>query len=138
MLTQLKPNCKGGNRVFTSVCTRLYFQLEGEDEIGRRIKVIRECKGMPKKEFASLINASDTTVSNWEKGVSRPDVNMLARICLALQVSADELLNICIGPDNLTKQERKLILSYREKPELHNAVNVLLGIDDAGDEENKI
>lgn len=99
-------------------------------EIGKHIKSFREGKGITQKELAVAIDAKSTTVSNWEKGISRPDVDMLAKICVALQVSADELLNVSIDPNKLTKQERQLVLSYREKPELRHAVDVLLGISD--------
>lgn len=63
-------------------------------EIGKNIKTIRELKGISQKDFAAMINSKNTTVSNWEKGLTRPDVDMLSIICKALNVSADVLLGI--------------------------------------------
>lgn len=98
-------------------------------EIGRRIKSARESRGYSQKEFAQLIGAKNTTVSNWEKGLTRPDADTLASICRALDVSADELLDIVIEHMAVTPQEREIIIRYRNKSELQQAVRLLLGME---------
>ena len=99
-------------------------------EIGRRIKKFREAKKLSQKDFAAQIGVSNSRVSNWEQGVNRPDVDLLAAICNVLAVSPSELLDIRLDPDELTAHERKVIMEYRAKTHLQQAVDILLGLDD--------
>lgn len=103
-------------------------------EIGKRIKSFRERAGLSQKEFAQLINQQNSTVSNWERGLTRPNVDVIADICAALNVPPDELLDIRLSPEDMNDQERKVVMAYRTKPELQQAVNILLGVD-AGHED---
>lgn len=98
-------------------------------EIGNRIRTIREQKGISQREFANRINAKNTTVSNWENGLTRPNVDMLASICSVLEASPDELLGIRFSDEKYTTEEKRLVLQYRNKPELRQAVCILLGIE---------
>lgn len=99
-------------------------------EIGIRIRKFRELRGLSQKELADLIGVSNSRVSNWEQGINRPNADIISDLCKALDVSPSELLDIQISTDNLNEQERKLVSAYRNKPELQEAVNILLGIND--------
>lgn len=99
-------------------------------EIGNRIRKYREIRGLNQKDLAQLIGVSNSRVSNWEQGINRPDADILADICRALNVSPSELLDVRLSTDDLSTQERKVIQAYREKTDLQQAVNILLGIDD--------
>ena len=98
-------------------------------EIGSRIRRYREERGLSQKQLAELIGVKNSRVSNWEQGLNRPDADILAALCRALQVSPSELLDVRLVDDELNAQERKIIMAYRAKPELQPAVNILLGID---------
>ena len=98
-------------------------------ELGKRIKYFRERAGISQKEFAQRINMKNTTVSNWEKGISRPNADMLADICKTLTVPPDELLDIRLSPEDMNDHERKVIMAYRLKTELQHAVDILLGVN---------
>lgn len=98
-------------------------------EIGPRLRKYREAQNLSQKEFAKLIGVSNSRVSNWEQGINRPDVDILTAICGILKVSPSELLDVRLSPDELNEQERKVIMEYRKKPELRQAVNILLGIE---------
>ncbi len=99
-------------------------------ELGARIRKYREEQKLSQKELAALIGVSNSRVSNWEQGINRPDADILADICRALNVSPSELLNVHLSDDELSSQERKVLRAYRKKTELQQAVNILLGIDD--------
>ena len=99
-------------------------------EIGLRIRKFREEKNISQKELAQRIGVSNSRVSNWEQGINRPDVDFLASICKALNVSPSELLDIRLSDDELNDNERQIIMSYRNHTELQHAVNILLGIDE--------
>ena len=98
-------------------------------EIGTRIRKFRERQGLSQKEFAKLIGVSNARVSNWEQGLNRPDVDILAAICNVLRVDPNELLDIRLNKDGLSEEEKQIISQYRKKPEVQYAVRVLLGID---------
>lgn len=98
-------------------------------EIGARIRKYREMCGFSQKELAQKIGVSNSRVSNWEQGINRPDADILADICKALNVSPSELLDVRLSPDDLNEQERKVIMAYRTKPDLQKAVNILLGLE---------
>ena len=99
-------------------------------EIGARIRKYREMSGFSQKELAQKIGVSNSRVSNWEQGINRPDADILADICKALNVSPSELLDVRLSPEDLSEQERKVIMAYRTKPDLRKAVNILLGIEE--------
>lgn len=98
-------------------------------QVGKRIKMFREKRGFSQKDFASAIGQKNAAVSNWERGLTRPDVDVLVKICEVLNVSADELLEIPSGEDDLSEAERLLVSAYRKKTDLRHAVNILLGIE---------
>lgn len=66
-------------------------QLEKE-ELGTRIKNIRLKKGMTTKEFGSLLGATDSNVTSWEKGRTSPNPERLKTIAKIADISVDTLL----------------------------------------------
>lgn len=98
-------------------------------EIGGRIRLYRKQSGLTQEQLASKINVTKSRVSNWEQGINRPDADILADICRALNVSPSGLLDVHLSTDELTDHERKVIRAYRSKPEIQQAVNILLGVE---------
>ncbi len=82
-------------------------------EIGKKIRKYRETQNLSQKEFAKLIGVSNARVSNWEQGLNRPDVDLLAIICTVLKVSPNELLDIEIKTE-ISTEEKELLFSYRK------------------------
>ncbi len=99
-------------------------------ELGGRIRRYREYRGLSQKRLAELIGVSNSRVSNWEMGLNRPDADILADICRVLRVSPSELLDVKLSQEDLTDQERRVVEAYREKPEVRQAVHILLGIEE--------
>ena len=99
-------------------------------QVGNRIRQYREAKNLTQKQLAELIGVTNSRVSNWEQGVNRPDIELLVSICRALSVSPSILLDIRLSDEELNEQERNVIMAYRARADLQQAVNILLGIDD--------
>lgn len=97
-------------------------------EIGTRIRKYREEAKLSQTQLATQIGVTNSRVSNWEQGLNRPDADMLAEICKALNVSPSLLLGVHLTSEELNDKERKIIRAYREKTELQLAVDILLGI----------
>ena len=60
--------------------------------IGNRIREARRAKGLSQAQLAAMIGEKNTTISNWEVGVSKPDIDALCELSKALEVSANDLL----------------------------------------------
>lgn len=99
-------------------------------EIGNRIRKYRKDRELTQEQLAEKINVSKGRVSNWEQGINRPDADVLADICRALNVSPSELLDVHLSDEDYTDHEKKVITAYRNKPEMQKSVDLLLGIDD--------
>ena len=82
--------------------------------ICERIRYYHRLQGMEQKTFAEKINAQPNTVSNWEKGRSRPDVSLLPVICDALGITLQQLFGLETPKDMLTDRENRLISQYRK------------------------
>ncbi len=78
-----------------------------------RIRFYREKSGMDQKSFAGRVGVTANAASNWERGRSRPDVNLLPAICRALNVTLYDLYGEAAPFDPLSERERKLIDCYR-------------------------
>ena len=63
-------------------------------KIGIRIRDFRESKGLTQKELAEIVGVQDAVISNWETGRNSPNVDVLKKLCTALNTSADELIGI--------------------------------------------
>lgn len=99
-------------------------------EIGSRIRRYRKENGLTQEQLADKINVTKNRVSNWEQGINRPDADILADICRALNESPSNLLGVYLSSDDLNERERRVIQAYRDKADMQKAVDILLGIDD--------
>mgnify|MGYP005794153065 FL=1 len=61
--------------------------------IGKTIAFFRKKKGMTQSELAEKMHVTDKAVSKWERDLSCPDVNTIAKLADILEVSVEELLN---------------------------------------------
>jgi len=54
---------------------------------GLKLKEARKNKGYTQKELADLVGATNTSISNWENGINKPDMDTIECLCGALNVS---------------------------------------------------
>jgi transcriptional regulator with XRE-family HTH domain len=57
-----------------------------------RLKAERLKKGLKQRELAGLVKTTNTSVSNWEKGLSRPSAAVISLLAQALEISPFDLL----------------------------------------------
>ena len=60
--------------------------------VAKNIKYIRESANLSQQELAERIIVTRQTISNWERGVSQPDIEIMERIALALEVDVRDLI----------------------------------------------
>ena len=63
-------------------------------EYYERIKALREDNDLNQTQLAKAIHSTQQTISNWEKGYSEPNIEMIKALCKFFDVSADYLLGI--------------------------------------------
>ncbi len=83
-------------------------------EISERIRQLRQEAGLTQAQLAAALGVTKNAVTNWESGSARPDLSLLAPLCRALSVSADQLLGCAMPAARLTRQEREHLALYRK------------------------
>ena len=61
--------------------------------IGGRIRALRQSRNLTQSEFANILSVSFQAVSNWERGITPPDIENLMRIASYFGVLVDTLLS---------------------------------------------
>lgn len=105
-----------------------------DDVFGRRLRAVREARGMNQDELASEIGVVYQQVSRWESGKTMPTGATLARLATILNVSVDYLLGLVDLPtgllmeEGLSPDERRLIQAVRNGQLEEVLQQVLAGI----------
>lgn len=85
-------------------------------ELSNRLKAARIKNGLSQQEAANITGIKYKTISDYETGKSRPDVERLALLCSAYNTSADYFVNVNLTPDQnkntieVTLRENTIIL----------------------------
>lgn len=62
------------------------------NDISRNIKALRKEKGLSQEQLAQSLHVTRQTVSAWERGLSRPDLETLEQIAQVLGADASQVL----------------------------------------------
>lgn len=76
---------------------------ENSKDIGQRIKIIRKELGLKQSEFAKVIGATSSAVSNWEQGLNSPNNERLKAIAEVSGKSVGYIVNGNISEDDVKK-----------------------------------
>ena len=82
-------------------------------QIGINISKMRKTKGITQMEMADKLGISFQAVSNWERGISMPDVSKLGEIATIFNVSIDEILD-----NKRTSEIAKDLMENRLTPDI--------------------
>lgn len=92
-----------------------------------RIKYYRAKRGIEQKALADQLGVTGNSISNWENGRSRPDVNLLPAIAKALGISLYDLYGIDDPRLQYTAGEQSLVSRFRDLTLGHQkAINSLI------------
>lgn len=80
-------------------------------DIGKNIRDLRIRKNMTQDELAGLLFVTRQTVSNYETGRSRPDVEMLMKIAEALETDVNAVLYGQSAAPGRERDRRRLVLT---------------------------
>lgn len=117
-------------------------------EFKNRLYDLRKQRGLTQLELSNLIGVGKQTISQYERGVRRPDFDTLTLLCDCFNVSADYLLGVSdvtmrfvdsnglarLDSPSLTSDESNLLSNYRSlnqdgRQEVLNHMDYLLSQD---------
>ena len=83
------------------------------------IKILRKRKGLTQHQLADKLGVTDKAVSKWERGLGTPDISMLNKLALILDIDTDNLLegniayldNKWVGVLDLNKFDTKISIT---------------------------
>ncbi len=81
----------------------------GPESFGERLSRIRKERGFTQVELAEKVGLIQTLISDYERDVLRLNAEMIVRLALALDVSADELLGMKAGKGNGHRPQRRVL-----------------------------
>lgn len=70
-------------------------------DVGKNIRTLREAKGLTQEQLAQMLYVTRQTISNYEMGKSKPDVDMIRNIARVLDTDANTLL---YGPPDFQRK----------------------------------
>ncbi|WP_297953197.1 helix-turn-helix transcriptional regulator [uncultured Lactobacillus sp.] len=74
-------------------------------EFSDKLKYERERRGWSKTKLAKYVGVGLSTYANWEYGIAEPDIATIKKICQALDISSDILLDLSISSSNATEKD---------------------------------
>lgn len=90
--------------------------------VGEKIMIFRKRQKMSRNELAQITDISVTTIANYEHGKTKPSVENIIKIALALNVSLDELVSFRTP----NSEEVSLLEQIQQKYESSEIVNQYL------------
>lgn len=57
---------------------------------GEKIRRARKAAGLTQRQLAQRLGVSNTSVSNWEKDLSRPDADLIQELCAVLNMQPND------------------------------------------------
>ena len=60
--------------------------------VGKNLKKFREASGLSQKELAQHMSVTRQTISNWERGISQPDLDSLLLLAGSFQVDVTDII----------------------------------------------
>ena len=112
--------------------------MNSGNSFGDRLKSAIKSRKYTQKNLSDLIRIDQDTLTNYIKGKTKPNAEVISRICNALQVSTDWLLTgndiqrwDVDGPDqmHLTKEEANLLQMYRQLTQKDKTeINILMEV----------
>ena len=79
-------------------------------DIGKNIRKLRESKGLTQDQLAEKLFVARQTVSNYETGRTRPDVDMIVSIANVLETDANSVI-YGLPADDRKQNTLKIIVS---------------------------
>jgi transcriptional regulator with XRE-family HTH domain len=85
-----------------------------EKLIGRRLREVRQHRGLTQAEVSEQLGVDQTVVSNYERGAARVHGALIAAFATVLRTSADEILGLKAPKKDGVAPDRRLLRRLEE------------------------
>ncbi|HEX9513456.1 MAG TPA: helix-turn-helix domain-containing protein [Puia sp.] len=75
--------------------------------LGKNIRYLRKQFPVTQSQLASLIGKGQTTIGNWENGISEPSIEELLILSNYFDISLDVLIKVDLGKTNYQLEKRR-------------------------------
>lgn len=72
---------------------------------GEKIRNARKSLGLTQRQLAEQLGVSNTSISNWEKGLSRPDADMIQNLCSILRLQPNDFYGTNEAPGEAPRRQ---------------------------------
>lgn len=86
--------------------------------LGENIKKYRKLKGLKQSELAELTGVSRVAIGNYERGDRTPNVDIIGRISIALDIPFNDLIKNSLLPENNDNKMLEYIYSNHDYLEI--------------------
>ncbi len=93
---------------------------------GEKIRLARNAAGLTQKQLAEKLDVKNTTISNWEKNISRPDPDDIEHLCWVLGIEPNDLFSID------TARENKKVPTQKGE---HDGSEIIFALSRGGEQE---
>lgn len=96
---------------------------------GKQIRRLRIQSGMTQEKLAEELNVTRQALSNWERDINEPDLNMLKKICFLFGVHMDDFpKEVITKMETDEKREKQQFNKYDMAIGLFYAVGIFWGL----------
>lgn len=88
-------------------------KMRNRAECGDRIRAYRKARELSQPQLAAMLGITKNSITNWETGVSRPELSMIPKLCQALGITTDAFFDMPAGRQTLSKAEQEHMRLYR-------------------------
>ena len=82
--------------------------------IGKRLAEIRKSKDLKQTKLAEILNVSQQVISNIERGITTPDIELLKKIADIYHISLDQLVGRDFLDDEADNVESKIMSCIKQ------------------------
>ena len=87
-------------------------KMRNRAECGDRIRAYRKARELSQPQLAAMLGITKNSITNWETGVSRPELSMIPKLCQALDITTDVFFDMPAGRQTLSKAEQEHMRLY--------------------------
>ncbi len=118
--------------VILMLCNYIVVEIAQEDRImsnlSENLKNFRLLRGLSQADLAKIVHRSPNVISNWERGINSPDVEIVEQICKLFKVTPnmmygwDESEELKEFLDEKAQMIREMDDMIKQKEELENRI----------------
>lgn len=105
-----------------NITSRRYLTMT---DFSTRLRDIIESRGVTQAWLAEKTNTTEATISRYLKGVHKPNLEIVARIAQALNVSIDYIMDLSLSPQPYREPEKEIVVlanAYRRADDDHKNI----------------